>query len=750
MRAFDDLSISSKLKVIIMVTSGGVLLVAAVAFLAYDRLAFRQKLAQDLAIQAESLGINCAAALSFDVPQSAEDVLASLRAQPHVMDATVYAPDGRVFARYRRTNLAATTSDPAVRPDGHWFDDNALRLFRQIRRGDKFLGTIYMQTDLQEESARLRRHLIIGASILSGVLAATFFVSARLQRVISGPILHLADVESRVRLEKDYSIRAVRTGGDELGLLIDGFNSMLDEIRARDEELTVAKEQAEEANRTKSGFLANMSHELRTPLNAIIGYSELLIEDAADSRQDGTVPDLQRIHAAGKHLLALINDILDLSKIEAGRIELLPERFDSRMMIDDVVTTIQPLVDRNSNTVQLECGDRPLGSMYADVTRVRQILFNLLSNATKFTERGTIRLEAFREAAADGERMVFRIIDTGIGMTPEQIARLFQPFSQADASTSRKYGGTGLGLAITRRLVTLMKGDVEVESEYGKGSVFTVRLPVATAAEITDAPALVTPASAAAIAAQRGALVLAIDDDPVVLAQITRVLTQAGFLVRSASSADDGLRLARALHPAVITLDVVMPRVDGWGVLSALKSAPAVADIPVVLLTVLDNKEMGYALGAADYLTKPIDRERLVTVLKKYVKTGPPRRVLVVEDDAAVRQTVRKVLEKEGCVVVESANGLAALELVRASPPDLILLDLIMPEMDGLEFVAELHKQEKWRSIPVVVITAKDVTVADRTALKGRVERILQKGAYRADELLAEVRRLVSGEPLAP
>ena len=495
--------------------------------------------------------------------------------------------------------------------------------------------------------------------------------------------------------------------------------------------------QLEVADRHKSEFLANMSHELRTPLNAIIGYSEMLQEDAADLGAEQLTDDLKKINAAGKHLLELINAVLDLSKIEAGKMELYLESFDVAGLVRDIAAVIQPLATKNANRLDVRC-PADAGTMRADLTKVRQALFNLLSNACKFTERGTISLAVAREAKGAQDWMVFRVSDTGIGMTPDQLARLFEAFTQADAATTRRYGGTGLGLALSRCLCRMMGGDVTVESEAGRGSTFTIRLPAQVAEAVEDIPA---PAAISDRAAPGLGTVLVIDDEAVVRDLMQRFLTREGFRVATASGGEEGLRRARELHPDAITLDVMMPGMDGWAVLSALKADPAVAAIPVVMLTIVDDKNLGYALGASDYLTKPIDRERLVAVLTQYRRDRP---VLVVDDDTGLRQLLRRMLEPQGYAVVEAENGRAALECLREVSPSVILLDLMMPEMDGFEFVAEFRRHEAWRAIPIVVVTARDLSDADRERLNGYVEKILQKGTHGREELLAEVRELVS------
>jgi signal transduction histidine kinase/DNA-binding response OmpR family regulator len=503
-------------------------------------------------------------------------------------------------------------------------------------------------------------------------------------------------------------------------------------------------QQLEAASRYKSEFLASMSHELRTPLNAIIGYSEMLEEEAGDLGQEGFVPDLQKIHGAGKHLLSLINNVLDLSKIEAGKMDLYLENFAIASTIQEVVATVKPLVEKNGNTLVVHCADG-LGTMRADLTKLRQTLFNLLSNACKFTERGTVTLRAGRESVNGDEWISFSVADTGIGMSPEQTGKLFQAFTQADTSTTRRYGGSGLGLAISRKFCQMMGGDISVASTLGQGSTFTARLP---AAVVEPQAASLTRAGETAATAPRlpeGApTVLVIDDDLTVHDLLSRFFNKEGLRMVAARSGEEGIRLARELRPAVITLDVLMPGMDGWAVLTALKADPDLSDISVIMLSIVDEKQMGYALGAADYLTKPVDWERLAAVLQRYQSPRSPCPVLIVEDDASLRALLRRRLEKDGWTVIEAANGRVALEFMAEKRPDVVLLDLMMPEMDGFQFLDEVRKRAEWRSIPVIAITAKELTEDDRQRLNGGVKKILQKGAYSREELLSEVRDLVA------
>jgi signal transduction histidine kinase/DNA-binding response OmpR family regulator len=502
--------------------------------------------------------------------------------------------------------------------------------------------------------------------------------------------------------------------------------------------------QLEIASRYKSEFLANMSHELRTPLNAIIGYSEMLEEEAADLDQKTFIPDLQKINGAGKHLMSLISNILDLSKIEAGKMDLYLENFEIIPMIKEVIATVRPLVEKNANSLLLHYADG-LGQMRSDVTKLRQMLFNLLSNASKFTERGTITLRVDRESVNGSGWVNFSVSDTGIGMTPEQTTKLFQAFTQADTSTTRKYGGTGLGLAISQKFCHLMGGEITVDSIPGQGSTFTVRLPAIVAEpDVRSLPRSEETASTTAQLSEGAPAVLVIDDDPTVHDLVQRFLSKEGLKMIAAKSGEEGIRLAKELHPAVITLDVLMPGMDGWAVLTELKADPALSEIPVIMLTIMDEKQMGYALGAADYLTKPINWDRLVAILQRYDCARPPCPLLVVEDDPVMRDMLRRRLEKEDWTVIEAENGRVALERMTERQPELILLDLMMPEMDGFQLLDEIRKRKDWHSIPVIVITAKELSAEDQQRLNGSVEKILQKGAYSREELIHQVRDLVT------
>jgi signal transduction histidine kinase/DNA-binding response OmpR family regulator len=529
------------------------------------------------------------------------------------------------------------------------------------------------------------------------------------------------------------SERKTRDGGT-VGVFTD-----VTELKRREEEVAAARDEAMQATQAKSQFLASMSHELRTPLNAIIGYSEMLYEEAEELGQHGFLPDLVKIREAGRHLLSLINDVLDLSKIEAGKMDVLVEEFEVADLIAQVQSVIEPLMAKNANILEVIYAPG-LGTMRSDQTKLRQNLLNLLSNAAKFTAGGRVMLAARRVPEPDGDRLQFKVSDTGIGMTAEQLVLLFQAFSQAKSSTSRDYGGTGLGLAITKHFCRLLGGDVTVESTPEQGSMFTMNLPAvcpaagpdvaASAAHLTRAKALGT--------------ILIIDDEMPAHDLLERELAGAGYDILHAASGREGLKLAKQARPDVITLDIIMPDLDGWSVLKELKADPELCDIPVVLVTIMRDRDLGFALGAADYITKPVDREAVIRVVGRHVPGDSRAQVLVVDDDPKTRDMLRRTLQKAGWSVAEAANGCEALESLERAKPALILLDLLMPGIDGFEVLERLQGDETWRDVPVIIVTAKDLTREDVDRLNGRVVKVLQKGAYQRRDLIRDIRAMIT------
>jgi signal transduction histidine kinase/DNA-binding response OmpR family regulator len=546
------------------------------------------------------------------------------------------------------------------------------------------------------------------------------------------------------------------------GAILENEKSVADLARSRaslqvaKDEAEAAREAAEAANRAKSAFLANMSHELRTPLSAVIGYSEMLEEEAEEMGQASMLADLGKIRSNAKHLLSLINDVLDLSKVEANKMDLFLEDTEVAPFLREAAATVDSLVRRKANTLVLDLAP-DLGVMRTDVVKLRQCLFNLLSNAAKFTEGGRITLAVRREASAGGNRLSFAVADTGIGMTQEQLGRLFQRFAQADETTTRRFGGTGLGLALSRAFARLLGGDISVESTQGKGTCFTLRLPASGPEEVFDAAQqqAIGPEVAAAqiVGVEAGGaeaggaeaggqdrdLVLVIDDEAAQRELMTRFLRRQGFAVRTASDGRTGLELARSLAPRVILLDVMMPGMDGWSVLEALKADAATARVPVVMVSFVAEASTSAALGAADAVCKPVDWGRLKTLMDQFHGRG--RDVLVVDDDADMRQRLRSVLERGGWTVAEAGDGAEALRQVLHSPPHVILLDLTMPVMDGFAFLHRLRETPGCADLPVVVLSARDISAAEREDL-AQADCVLRKGDASMQDIAAEIRHL--------
>ncbi len=502
-------------------------------------------------------------------------------------------------------------------------------------------------------------------------------------------------------------------------------------VEARTRELQEANRRLETASQHKSEFLANMSHELRTPLNAIIGFTRLVMRRSKEVLAEKQYENLEKILISADHLLKLINDILDLSKIEAGRMEVRPVSVRLGALVDECLRTVEPMV-KSERLRLVKAVDAGLPQLTTDEDKLKQILINLLSNAIKFTETGTVTVAAGARAG----QIAITVADTGIGIPADALELIFEEFRQVDSSTTRKYGGTGLGLSISRHFARLLGGDVSVTSVVGAGSTFTVTIPLAYRLVRPAARDVAEPGGEERGGRpENGKVVLAIDDDPDVIYLLRENLAEAGYRVVGALSGAEGLQKARELRPFAITLDIMMPHKDGWEVLHELKADPATKDIPIIVVSIVD---LGYRLGAFDYLLKPFDRDAIATALARI----SPRegRILVVDDDPHVVDLVRQLLEDDPYEVMAAADGQEALDAIARRRPDVILLDLLMPNMDGFAVIEHLQQDPEWRLIPVIVLTAKTLTAAEETLLEQSVVKVVQKRGLDRAAFIQELR----------
>jgi signal transduction histidine kinase/DNA-binding response OmpR family regulator len=759
---FTDYSISKKLTWMNMLVSGAALLTACVALVGCDLMTFRAVAVSNLSTQAQIAASNSISALLFDDPRAAQNTLSGLKTAPNIKSAGIYTSDGHPFAAYWRDQGGQVPALPPVPPgktEAYQFEGNQVVLVRTIVSQGKPVGTVYMPFDSQMLSARLRRYAGITAIVLAASLLAALLVSSLFRHAVTEPIVHLSGIARAVSRDKNYSVRAAPSGsGGELKVLVDAFNEMLMQIQERDgalqkgrdeleqrvqertAELEAAKKELERASKFKDEFLSIMSHELRTPLNAVLGFSDML----ADERY-GTLNDRQRryvshIHTGGTHLLKLVSDILDLSKIEAGKMEIVPEDVNIASAFGEVLSALQPLADKKSQCLTQEV--EPRLCVHADSTRFKQILMNLLGNAIKFTpEVGRIELVA-RQVE---EQVRMEVRDNGPGIAAEDQQRIFEAFIRL-AQTGDATEGTGLGLAITARLVELHGSKLEIESKPGAGTCFHFSLRHAVIA--LDEPARTTIATPRAGKTPR---ILIVEDNAVMGQLIQSLLKSAGYETLRCDQPERAAEMAVEHQPDCVTLDLFMQPIDGQEILLQLKNDPRTSNIAVIVITMADQPGVGTTFGTDEYLVKPVNRATLLAAVERCLTSrgaaAPARAILLVEDDASTREMIEELLTGSGYSVVAAADGAQARARMSHALPELIILDLVLPKVSGLELLAEWRSNPRTADVPVFVLTSKALSKQEEQFLRKHAEALFHKEQSWQQALMEQLQRVLKNAP---
>jgi signal transduction histidine kinase/CheY-like chemotaxis protein len=772
MRQAKKHSISRRLTWMNMLVSGAALIMACAAFVAYDMMTFRETMLRNLSTQAQIIGSNSVSALVFNDPQSAENTLTALKASPNILSAVIYTPDARRFASYSRDSGGEIPALPSISPgqtEIHLLRNKEMVLVRSIVFQGKPTGTVYIRSDVEELNRRLRRYAGIAAIVLSVSLIAALLVSSIFRQAVAEPIVHLADIARIVSRDKNYSVRATPTGsGGELALLIDAFNEMLtqidqsegalrkahDELEQRVKERTAeletakseleafshsilrAKEEVERASKFKDQFLSTMSHELRTPLNAVLGFSDLLADERYGSLNDRQKRYVNNIHTGGEHLLKLISDILDLSKIEAGRMDLAIQEVPIGSVFADVLSTLKPLAERKSQILAQNSEAHLM--VRADVTRLKQMLMNLAGNAIKFTpEGGRIELAA-RET--NGQIRV-EVRDTGPGIPPEEQNHIFQAFYRLRQSGAA-IEGTGLGLAITQRLAELHGSTLGLESQLGQGSCFHFSLPVGAPLRRSQPPEAKVRAPVG-----EAPKILVIEDDRDAALLIQANLASAGYETVVCNRPQDAFKMVAEVKPDAITLDLLMKPSSGWEVLLQLKRDPQTTSIPIIVISIVDQPAIGTTFGADEYLVKPVDKASLLAAVRRCLglKEGAPspRPILVVEDDTSTREIVAELLIAQGYAVTTAEDGEQARAQMATVLPELVILDLMLPKVSGFELLAEWRSKPRTADLPVFVLTSKDLTGEEEQYLRKHAESLFRKQQSWQQELTEQLQRVL-------
>jgi PAS domain S-box-containing protein len=874
MRWLQDLSIRHKMTAITVTALGAPLVLACAVFVAYDQNSARTQLVQMQTEQAEIAGRLCVSALEFKDPESAATTLRAVSADTHVVAADLYDSGGALFASYARAGALARPSRLTLPAAGDRLERGRLVVTRRLEVDGSMLGTIVIERDLDELAVRLRQYLAVAAFVLLGAAFLAHVIASRLQRVLTGPVLHLVSVANAVKAAKDFGVRATPQGRDELGLLALAFNEMLGQIQDRDaairatsaslreseqrlkaildgttaviyakdaegryilvnrryEELFHIKQgdmigktdfdvfpaeqartyqandrrvietrsavqfeetadledgphvyvsvkvplfdtegqayamcgistditeskhleearwrsrqleeqslQAREATRLKSEFLANMSHELRTPLNAIIGFATLLHNEKVGAVLPKQREFLGDVLTSARHLLQLINDVLDLAKVESGKMDFHPQPVQMEGLVKEVKDILRTIAAEKRIQVRTEV-EPALGLVHLDPAKLKQVLYNYLSNALKFTpEEGRVTVRVRPEGEA---RFRIEVEDTGIGIRPEDTARLFKEFTQLDGGDSRQHGGTGLGLALCKRLVEAQGGSVGLRSTHGVGSTFFALLPRGTSETTT-----VETEPAPLVQRTGSPLILIVEDESRDRAWLSRTLGDAGYNVETAATGQEAVERLRSRRYDGITLDILLPDMIGWDVLREIRREGSPnQNTPVIVVTVVAEK-VAAEFAVHDFLTKPVEPSVLLATLRRAgIAPNGGRPILVVDDDPAAIKLMRTALAEIGYSSIPASDGEEALKVAAADPPAAIVLDLYMPGMNGFEFMLRLRQTPQGRLVPVIVWTVADLTNDIRLRVGASAQGLVHKNESGITDLLSELERYI-------